>query len=161
MKSLLIPFAAVMLFIIAVGIFIKKTGNIPLSETPKTSATVTIGTKTVNVELAKTAEEKSKGLSGRKSLDENSGMLFVFGKDDKSPTFWMKDMQIHLDMIWIQGSSVIRIDKNVPIPDDGTPDSKLIIYSAGVKVDYVLEVNSGFSDSNSLQIGDIVTTSGI
>ena len=33
---------------------------------------------TVDAELALTPEERSAGLSNRRSLDENSGMLFVF-----------------------------------------------------------------------------------
>src|SRR3990167_4698666 len=51
-----------------------------------------------NVELARTAEEKTRGLSLRENLSLDSGMLFVFDKDLRYP-FWMKDTLIPLDMI--------------------------------------------------------------
>ncbi|MBU0501741.1 MAG: DUF192 domain-containing protein, partial [Candidatus Margulisbacteria bacterium] len=36
-----------------------------------------IGNKTYKLEVAKTLEEKAKGLSGRKSLAKDQGMIFV------------------------------------------------------------------------------------
>lgn len=164
MKKLLIPLVATALFIVAVGLLIRKTSTIVPSTSPQptqTGSTVTINKKLINVKVVKTSEERAKGLSGVSSLDTNSGMLFVFQDTDKTPTFWMKEMLIPLDIIWIKDGKIIRIDKNVPIPAPKTPDNKLKIYSAGVKVNYVLEVNSGFSDSNSIKVGDEVIVSGI
>lgn len=161
MKKLIIPLIAVAVFIVAIGIYLQKTGIDLVNPTPAPSTTLSVNGNIINVEPAITTEQRSKGLSGRKSLESNSGMLFIFSKDDKSPTFWMKDMLIPLDIVWIKDGKIIKIDKNVPAPTEGTDDTKLKIYSAGVSVDYVLEVNSGYTDSNSIKVGDTVVTSGL
>ncbi len=52
------------------------------------------------VELAKTPEERSRGLMSIKSLASDKGMLFIFEKEGIFP-FWMKNTLIPLDIIWI------------------------------------------------------------
>ncbi len=161
MKNLFIPIIAAALFIVAVGIFLQKSDILVPTATPAPISTVTIDSQVINVELAISSDQKAKGLSGRKSLDAGGGMLFIFTNENKAQSFWMKDMLIPLDLIWIQGGKIIRIDKNVPAPATSTLDSKLKIYSAGVPVDFVLEVNSGFSDTNGVKVGDTITTTGV
>ena len=51
----------------------------------------------IKVELAITPEARAQGLSGRPSLSENEGVLFVFDKPDKY-SFWMKNMNFPLDI---------------------------------------------------------------
>lgn len=163
-KQVLLPILGVIVFIIAVGLFVQKTGSINFSATqatptPKPSV-VTIGNQSIQVTLAKTREERTKGLSGTATLEVNSGMLFVF--DSKAnPVFWMKDMLIPLDIIWINNGKIVKIDKNVPIAKPGTPDSKLTTYSNSLPVDYVLEVNAGFADINNIKVGDQVDLTAI
>ncbi|MBI4211176.1 MAG: DUF192 domain-containing protein, partial [Deltaproteobacteria bacterium] len=57
-------------------------------------ATVILTTKSgphaVSVEVAKTDEERAKGLMFRESLPENGGMWFVFPHEVIDP-FWMKN----------------------------------------------------------------------
>lgn len=164
MKKLFIPFIAAAVFIVAVGVLMQKTFELNPTEPKESSQTapsVIINGKTIPVEIAKNSQERAKGLSGRASLDAGSGMLFIFEEKSETTTFWMKGMSIPLDIIWIQDAKIIRIDKNVPAPNPETPDNKLKTYSAGRSVDYVLEVNAGFSDSNSIKIGDNVSISGI
>ncbi len=164
MKKLFIPFIAVAVFIVAVGILLQKTfilNPTQPKESPQAVPTVTINGNSIPVEIAKNPQERAKGLSGRDSLDAGSGMLFIFEEKSETTTFWMKGMSIPLDIIWIQDAKIIRIDKNIPAPAPETPDNKLKTYSAGRSVDYVLEVNAGFSDSNSIKIGDSVSISGI
>jgi uncharacterized protein len=162
MKQILIPFILVAAFITALGLFMKGQLNFNFLQkikpaTKQEQKMVVINSKNIAVEIAKTSEERSKGLSGKKSLDAESGMLFVFEKNETSPAFWMKDMLIPLDIIWIESGKIIRIDKNVQMPAAKTPDSKLKIYTAGVSVDYVLEVNANYCDTNSIKVGDAVT----
>ena len=114
----------------------------------------------IYVEIADTADKKAKGLSGRKSLDKSSGMLFIFPKDTE-PAFWMKDMFFPIDIIWINDDKITQIDKNVPNPISGAIDSQLPLYRPSLPIDYVLEVNAGFSDKNNLGIGDYVDLSSI
>jgi uncharacterized membrane protein (UPF0127 family) len=102
------------------------------------------------VEVADQAEEQIQGLSNRQSLPRTSGMLFVFD-EPKIPSFWMKDMQFNLDMIWINADGqIVDIDWNLrpeTYPETFSPDSL---------VRYTLEVNGGLSDERGWQVGDIV-----
>lgn len=154
-KQLLLPLAGVAAFIVIVGLMTQgklNFGSAVPSPTPKPVVSVA-GVK-ITVEIADTDEKRSKGLSGRDSLHENEGMLFVFGTEggysnkDTTPSFWMKAMLIPLDIIWINDGKVVKIDKNVAIK----PEDKR--YTPGQPIDYVLEVTAGFSDKNILKVGD-------
>ncbi|MBI4100276.1 DUF192 domain-containing protein [Candidatus Microgenomates bacterium] len=113
---------------------------------------ITMGKAKITVEIADTTEKKVKGLSGRPSLGQNEGMLFVFPQKS-AYSFWMKDMKFPLDFIWINGSQVVDITKNVPYPQDsGQPP----LVSPKAVVDKVLEVNAGVADSSGIQIGDTI-----
>lgn len=157
---------AVVAFIVIVGILVQKSSllgingpNITSPTTPPIK-TISIGDTKIQVQIADTAETRTKGLSDYNSLKANEGMLFVFG-GKSNPVFWMKDMLIPLDIVWIGDGKIVRIDKNVPVPSPNTPDDKLKTYSAGQPIDYVLELNAGFSDANSIKVGSNVDLSGI
>jgi uncharacterized membrane protein (UPF0127 family) len=109
----------------------------------------------IDVDIAETPEEKAKGLSGRQSLKKNEGMLFIF-ENNTYPIFWMKDMHFPIDIIWIADEKVVHIDRNVPVPEVNTPDSKLPLYKPPVGIDYVLEVNAGFAESHNIKLNDVV-----
>ncbi|MGA3292061.1 MAG: DUF192 domain-containing protein [Candidatus Microgenomates bacterium] len=161
-KQILLPILAVVAFIIIVGVFTQKSGFLNLKSlsvtqpTPTPMKTLTIGSKTITVQVADTEAKRQQGLSGISSLDASSGMLFIFDTKGVVTTFWMKGMLIPLDMIWIANGKIIRIDKNIPVPSPNTPDNNLKRYSAGKPIDYVLEVNAGFSDKNNIKVGDSV-----
>jgi uncharacterized membrane protein (UPF0127 family) len=55
---------------------------------------------TVLAEIARTGEQRSQGLMGRKSLADGEGMLFVF-EADQILSFWMKDTLIPLSIAFI------------------------------------------------------------
>ncbi len=164
-KQVLLPILGVIIFIVAVGIFVQKSATLNLSglisptPTPNNSE-VKIGDTNVQVKLAKTKEDRTKGLAGVTSLETNSGMLFIFNPK-ANPTFWMKDMAIPLDIIWISDGKIVKIDKSVPVPAPGTEDKNLKAYSPGQLIDYVLEVNAGFSNKNNIKVGDSVDFSKI
>lgn len=101
------------------------------------------------LELAETAEQREKGLSGRSSLDEGIGMLFIY-PDEEIRAFWMKDMLIPLDIIWIGGDgTVVFISKNnEPCGREYCP----FIYP-DKKARYVLEINGGETDKTNLSVG--------
>lgn len=154
-KQLLLPFIAVAAFIVIVGLMVQgKIGNFtPIYNSEQTSNTnskiVKIGNVEIEVEVAKTDQERQKGLSNKKSLNENSGMLFVLPSNSK-PTFWMKDTLIPLDIIWIKENRVVGIERNVQT-QIGATDKELVRYNAPGVVDFVLEVNAGFSDKNNIE----------
>lgn len=112
---------------------------------------VEIGGKTVKVEIANDPAEMQKGLSGRESLEDGRGMLFVFGEQGQT-AFWMKDMKFPLDIIWIQDETIVDIAANLP-PLAGDYVST---YSPRVPANYVLEVNAGFAAEHGIKEGDQV-----
>lgn len=112
-----------------------------------------IGQRSIQVEIADTEAKRSQGLSGRKLLSENQGMLFVFPYTGIYP-FWMKDMHFPLDFVWISQKKVVDITENVPNPK--TPTDQLPLYTPKEPVDMVLEVNAGFIKKNNIKIGDTI-----
>ncbi len=111
-------------------------------QTPKT---------TLSLALAETQEEQSKGLSGCTYLPKNSGMYFPF--ELKHSTFWMKNMVMPIDIVWIAKGIVVGIDSNVPFPSPNTDDAKLPAYHSPIAVDAVLEVGAGMAESYGLTKG--------
>lgn len=154
MKQILLPLLATIAFITALGLFMGKAKSSPLSPLKE----IKIGNLKIQVEIANSPEERGKGLSGIKSLPENQGKLFVFEEQNLLPSFWMKDMLIPIDIIWINDGKVAKIHKNVQPEPEGT---KLQLYYPDTPIDYVLEVNAGFSDKNGIKNGDSVDLSGI
>lgn len=110
-----------------------------------------IGAASFNVEIADNAITQAKGLSGRESLPEKNGMLFLFSRLAKRG-FWMPDMHFSLDMVWIKGDKVVGISENIPPAGFGEPD----IYYPPEEVDKVLEINAGSAKKYALKIGDVL-----
>ncbi|MFA6301151.1 MAG: DUF192 domain-containing protein [Candidatus Paceibacterota bacterium] len=111
---------------------------------------VKIAGREVNVDLALTVDEQRRGLSGRKNLEEDEGMLFIFGSEGIY-SFWMKDMNFPIDIIWINKDLKIIYVKEKALPES-YPES----FSPGEKALYVLEVPAGFSEKNNVETGDSV-----
>jgi len=142
-------------------IFDIKLGNTQQSEntdseektdttvTPTNSVDIVTGADRsvkVNIELANTESERQLGLSFRKYLSDYEGMLFVFDMETNTP-FWMKDMQIPLDMIFFDSQGFIVDMKEAQAPCTATYCPS--IYSKKNYM-YVLEVNSGFIEKNAI-----------
>jgi len=100
----------------------------------------------VNIELADSEDERRLGLSFRKFLGDYEGMLFAFDAETNNP-FWMKDMQISLDMIFFDSQYFVVDIKEAQAPCTATYCPS--IYSAK-SYKYVLEVNSGFVEKNGI-----------
>jgi|SRR3989344_511659 len=112
--------------------------------------TVRFASTTVSISLVSTPGELEQGLSGRESLGEFEGMLFVFETPDFYE-FWMKDMKFPIDIIWI-GENLEVTD----ISEDERPDSYPKLFKPKEKSLYVLEVNAGFARAHNIHIGDSV-----
>lgn len=106
---------------------------------------IEIGDKEYNVEVARTEEEKIKGLQEKESLGENEGMLFIYDEPQEL-VFWMKDTAIPLDIVFIdEDGEVISVQQ-------GQPYDETLLEEDGVM--YVLEVNqnSGIQPGDELDI---------
>ena len=106
-----------------------------------------VGNTIINAEIAETDQTRTQGLSGRESLLENAGMLFVF---DTSGIygFWMKDMHFPIDIIWISDEKVV-----VGTASNTLPESYPLIYYPPSAVRYVLEVPAGYAETHNINVG--------
>jgi len=135
--------------------FNEKEKNISQIKQEESIKYVKIGEKTIKVEVADTAELQEKGLSGRKYLGEDEGMLFVFKNYDKYP-FWMKNMNFAIDIIWLAPQEA-GLDQNLKVVDikkDALLESYPESFFPSENAKYVLEVPAGFSEKNNLKVGD-------
>ena len=158
MKKEMTIFISLGIIVIAVGaavsyLFLFRRANPPLAP-----GTVRIGGATFNVEIASTTLEQARGLSLRKSLGENDGMLFIFSWPGIQ-SFWMKDTNFPLDMIWIgsgqSGNKVLGFVENAP-PQPGVSLWGLRVYDSPDGTDKVLEVNAGTVAKDNIKVGDTV-----
>lgn len=158
-KSLFLPLIGVAAFITLVGLLTQGKFDSILKKTTTNINSelkvIKIDNVEVEVEVAKTNSERAKGLSNRDSLGEGNGMIFVF-EENSEPIFWMKDTRIALDIIWINDDKIVGVDRNVE-PEPNKKDSDLTRYPSPSVVDYVLEVNGGFSDSNNIRTGQTLS----
>ncbi|MGI9010834.1 MAG: DUF192 domain-containing protein [Nitrososphaeraceae archaeon] len=107
-------------------------------------------TNPIYIEIANDPYEIQKGLMFRKSLEWNNGMLFVYG-DERYRSFWMKNTNIPLDIIFVDKNfKIVDIKKNAkPCLSYKCPS-----YPSKAPANYVLEVNGDFVNKNKIQIGD-------
>lgn len=105
--------------------------------------------KTIPVEVADQSWSRARGLSGRDSLDDESGMYFVFGTSTIQ-RFWMNRMKFSIDMIFIQGDTIVSVSSSVPFPRGMEIPA---IVSSGVPADRVLELNAGKAEAWGLKEG--------
>lgn len=105
------------------------------------------------VEIAKTMQERQEGLMFRKSLDKDSGMLFLFPEEDYY-SFWMKNTSIPLDIIWIDlNKKIVYMKENAQPCFEEFCES----FKPNKKSLYVLELNSGEIKKYNLKINDKAT----
>lgn len=111
----------------------------------------------ISVEYAETPEKQATGLMNRKSLGKNSGMLFIF-PDEKIRSFWMKNVPIPLDIIFISTSGHIN---EITTMKPCLPDTEACpAYASKNPVRFAIEINAGFTAKNHIVEGDILEISG-
>ncbi len=107
-----------------------------------------IGGKEVWVEVARTPEETSRGLMGRKHLGKDDGMLFIFETEDRHG-FWMKNTLIPLSIAFIdKNGKIVWITDMKPLTLDSHVPPQPILYA--------LEMNKGWFSSHGIKVGDVV-----
>ncbi len=103
----------------------------------------------LTLELALTQDEISQGLMFRNSLPNDRGMLFIF-REERVPSFWMKNTLIPLDMVFLSADGVIVdvIHNALPCKADPCPQ-----YVPRTEALAVLEVAAGVAESQGLDEG--------
>jgi uncharacterized membrane protein (UPF0127 family) len=98
----------------------------------------------IDVEMAKTVEDRRRGLSGRDFVD--TGMLFTFPKSG-GYQMWMKDTKVPLSILFLNESG------EVTQLATGTPENNELIGDQD-DTKYVLELPAGFNELYNLEVGD-------
>ncbi len=130
-------------------------GGLPVDspDTAPDAALVRVGGATYAVDVAEQPEDRRQGLSGRESLAQDAGMLFVF-EQAQPRTFWMKDMRFPLDIIWIDGQCrLLEVAANVPTPPPGAANDAIPRVHSPSPARYVLELNAGEASRAGLSAG--------
>ncbi|MEK9160852.1 MAG: DUF192 domain-containing protein [Patescibacteria group bacterium] len=121
------------------------------SEKPETfDTTITIEKELFYIEYADTPESRTQGLSFRTDIEENYGMLFVF-PEPGSYGFWMKDMRISIDIMWIAEDGTIA-----GIEDSVTPETYPTVFYPPTPVLYVLETKAGEARRKGWEVGTVL-----
>ncbi len=123
-----------------------------LKLSPEEKNFVIIDDQKFYVDVAKTDEQKEKGLGIYNMLPLEKGMIFPF-KDLSTHPFWMKGMKFSIDIIYIQNNKIVDIFENLPFPKSEF-DPPVVVESTQ-NSNYVLEINAGLSKKYNFQKGDI------
>jgi uncharacterized membrane protein (UPF0127 family) len=104
----------------------------------------------VRVRVARTEEQRRRGLMYVQNLPVDEGMLFLFPEED-TLAFWMRNTMIPLDMIFIRSDLTVAgvVENAEPL----TLDNRTV----GKPSRYVLEVNGGMAKKWGVVAGTPVT----
>jgi uncharacterized protein len=100
----------------------------------------------VDVELARSPREITRGLMYRRSMPDDRGMLFRMG-DRREQTFWMQNTCIPLDMLFVDDDGVV-----VGVVEGAEPLTETT-RSVGCPSAWVLEVNGGWTRKHGVRPG--------
>ena len=103
------------------------------------------------LEVADQPGEWELGLGKRTSLDQDSGMLFIF-PTLSNKTFWMKDTLIPLDVIFMD-SNLLIVDIRSMEVQPGATDRELKRYTSSAPAQFAMEINGGQAQALGLKRG--------
>lgn len=145
MKNLFFLILGLILILGSIFLFFGREGNLTTK-----NRILKINDTSIKVEIADTPEMRVQGLSGRKTLREDAGMLFIFDSPARYG-FWMKDMNFAIDIVWIdENRYVIGVEKNV------LPETFPQIFSPDKAVKYVLELPAEYTEVHNIDTGAMV-----
>lgn len=103
------------------------------------------GMHLIRAEVADSHQTRMMGLMHRKKLELNSGMLFVFDRQDKH-CFWMKNTPLPLSIAFIRNDGVIVTIK------DMSPNSEQT-HCPSEAVSFALEMDQGWFKTKGIKVG--------
>jgi|GEM_PF-128244 len=107
------------------------------------------GTARFGVEIADEPAEQARGLMFRETLAASAGMLFVYPRAG-SPSFWMKNTLIALDMVFIRADGTVAHVHDRAVPGDLSP------IRGGSGILAVFEIRGGLAEALGIGPGDAV-----
>lgn len=140
----------------AVGTIVvtNEEGNDAPTGSPVTYQVVLLNDTYYRLQVVTTPADQERGLSGRTSLPERTGMLFTFPKPG-TYTFWMKGMRIPLDIIFVDNGKIVNIANNLPYPKTAS-ELPATVKPTQAFTD-AIEIPAGDADNLGLKIGQTVS----
>lgn len=113
------------------------------------SAQVKVADQVIQLEVARSPDEQAMGLMFRPKLEDNRGMLFPF-EPARPVGFWMKNVVIDLDMVFLRNGKVVDVASKVPpCKSDPCP-----VYGPPSPIDQVIELRGGRAKELGIKRGD-------
>ena len=128
-------------FLLALSVAVNAFAQLP----PLPAAQLSAGMHLIRAEVADGMEARMQGLMYRKSMAQNSGMVFVF-EENAAHCMWMKNTLIPLSVAFIDEAGVII---NIA---DMQPQSEQS-HCAARPARYALEMNKGWFAQRGIQPG--------
>ncbi len=116
----------------------------PLHQLREGEVYLEVGEYGYKTTIARTSEERARGLSERDGLCRDCAMLFIFETPGQYG-FWMKGMRFPLDILWIHDGQVVHKESNVS-------EKYTEVMKPKVEAEMVLEINP----NSKVQVGDKV-----
>ena len=148
----------------ALSLALCLVGNATAKSTPKkpsiqlqkkASVKLAVGKTGLMVDVADNDSLRTHGLSDRKSMEWNQGMLFVF-PDTQQRVFWMIDCFFDLDIAYLSPQGIIRDIQTMRIQPGVSPENLDRYPSATSDISYALEVNRGWMLASHVKVGDTI-----
>lgn len=126
---------------------------------------VRLGESLFALEIADTEQEHRRGLGGRSSVSEGTGMLFVF-EDEEVRLFTMRDCVVPLDLIYLDADGVVvSVHEMSPerargedesaeaAEQDAAYDARLRGYMSDGAARFAIEVGGGTAARHGVRTG--------
>jgi hypothetical protein len=114
---------------------------------------VRVGPAVFRAEVARTEEQRQRGLMFRRELPADQAMLFT--QPPGQARFWMKNTLIPLDILYFDRDGTL-LEILATLPPCNVADCPLYP-SAAATVRYILEINGGEAARQEIRIGDQLT----
>ena len=118
----------------------------PARALPTTS--MKIGSRTCELEIARTSDEQELGLMKRNSMPANHGMIFVFSNEEVR-YFWMKNTRFDLDILFLDSDGKVVSISRMKAYDLNTTSSEF-------PARYAIELNAGAAKEAAVKAGDVL-----
>lgn len=142
-----------MISIIAIFVLVVSLDGLQKGSTLeiKNEKKINLGKCDFKVTEAVTAEEQTRGLMGIKNLPSDQAMIFPFDKSNRQ-TFWMKNMLIPIDLIWLNDKKVIGLVEKM-LPDNGER-----VYQSPAPANLVVEAAAGAVKRCEIEINSVMSS---
>lgn len=98
-------------------------------------------------EIAKTGEEKARGLSDRNCINDTHAMIFPYALTGDY-CFWMKDMNFAIDMVWLDDDKKL-VNSSTNVSPDSYPEK----FCPEKPAKYIIEFSAGTVENYNWQTG--------